>query len=69
MRKTRNERKRDLIYQIVASLILLAVCFLLMTLLCGMACKAWVECPAEQPITYAEHIARFGGADHAVQNR
>ena len=68
MKKTRNQRKRELMEQILASAILLAVCILVMTLRCGMACKAFVECPAEQPVSYAEHMERFGGANYAIQN-
>lgn len=69
-RKTRNQWRRELIEKLTASAILLAVCFLLMTLLCGMACKAWVECPAEQPVDGHEYIAMVQGwgADHAIQN-
>lgn len=69
MRKTRNERKRDLIERLAASFILLVVCFLIVTLLCGMACKVWAKHPAEQPISYEEYMERFGGADNAIQNR
>ena len=69
MSKTRNQRKRERLGDIINGIVAFAVFFIVTLFLLGMACKAWVECPAEQPITYAEHIARFGGADHALQNR
>lgn len=68
MSKTRNERRRDTIENIFTGFCVVALCLLVVTLLCGMACKAWCEHPAEQPITYEEHIARFGGAVNAIQN-
>lgn len=34
----------------VQRLAVLAVCFLLLALLCGWACKVWATHPAEQPI-------------------
>ena len=59
MSKTRNERKRDRRENFITGLVVAAVFFIVTLFLCGMACKAWCECPAERPITYAEHIARF----------
>lgn len=40
---------------------LIAVCLLVITLFCCMACKVWCEHPAEQPITYEQYMERFGG--------
>jgi hypothetical protein len=59
MSKTRYERRRDRFKNIMASCIALVVFFLVTLLLLGMACQAWCEHPAEQPISYEQHIARF----------
>lgn len=61
-RKTRNQRRRELLEKLTASAILLAVCFLLMTVLCGMAVEAWNH-PAEQPVdgtAYIEMVQSWG---------
>ena len=55
MSKTRNERRRDAIENIFTSFCVVALCLLVVTLLCGMACKAW-EHPAEQPVDGREYI-------------
>lgn len=67
MSRTRNQRKREIIEHICFSLVFLVLCFALALWLTLTACKAWNH-PAEQPITYSEHIERFGGADNAIQN-
>ena len=61
MSKTRNERKQAIIDRIIAVLAVFAVFAGIILFLCGMACKVWVYHPAEQPITYEQHMARFGG--------
>ena len=61
MSKTRNERKRDMLENIFAGLCIVFAFLLVITLLCGMAVKAWVECPAEQPIDGREYIAMVQG--------
>lgn len=65
MSKTRNQRKRDIFEHICVSLVFLGLCFALAVWLTLMGCKA-LEHPAEQPITYEEHIGRFqsGGVPH-----
>lgn len=68
MSKTRNERRRERTESLFYGAALIAVCLLVITLLCGMACKAWCEHPAEQPISYEEYMERFGGVSYAVQN-
>ena len=67
MSKTRNERKRDFFENICFGIVLLGLCFAITMWLTLIACEA-LEHPAEQPITYAEHIARFGGESDAIQN-
>lgn len=57
-KKTRNEHRRDLLDIVIGGLVAVGVMFIVTMLLCGMAVEAWNH-PAEQPITYAEHIARF----------
>lgn len=63
MSKTRNERKREQMENLFAGLCVVVVFLLVITLLCGMACKAWCEHPAEQPITYEQYMERFGGVN------
>lgn len=58
MSKTRNQRKQDVLERIFAFLIVGVICISVCALLCGMVCKA-LEHPAEQPITYEQHISRY----------
>lgn len=47
----------------VQRLAFLAVCFLLLTLFCGWACKVWATHPAEQPVdghAYMEMVQSWG---------
>lgn len=60
MNRTKKERRRDFIDGIITGLLVLAVMGCVALLLCGMAGEA-MEHPAEQPITYEEHMERFGG--------
>lgn len=62
MSKTRNERRREQRETIFTVFCVVAVFLLVITLLCGMVVKA-LECPAEQPITYEQHMERFGGVN------
>ena len=61
MSKTRKQRKRERLEHLAASLVVVALFFGACLLLCGMACHTWATHPAEQPITYQEHLAQFGG--------
>lgn len=69
-RKTRNQRRREMLEHLFTGFALIAMCVLLMAVLCGMACKA-LEHPAEQPVDGREYIemVQKWGADHALQNR
>jgi hypothetical protein len=60
MSKTRNQRKQEIIDRIVAGLFVGLFMAAVAMLLCGMCCVAWNH-PAEEPITYEEHMERFGG--------
>jgi hypothetical protein len=60
-RRTRNERRRDFIESIIFSVILVVIGFALTATMCLMMCKAWATHPAEQPITYAQHMEAIGG--------
>ena len=53
-RKTRNQRKRELIQTACMAFALV----LLSMMLCVGLVKAWA---AEQPVTYAEHMEAIGG--------
>lgn len=64
--KTRNQRKRDIFGNISLALVLFGLCAAIVMWMTVMTCKA-LNHPAEQPITYAEHIARFGGENHDIQ--
>lgn len=55
MSKTRNERKQAIMDRLIAGVIVVALMFGAVLLLCGMACKA-MECPAEQPVDGREYI-------------
>lgn len=61
MNKTRNRRRRELLENIVSGLIVFVVVFVATFLLCGMAFQIWATHPAEQPITYEQHIANMNG--------
>lgn len=61
MSKTRNERRREQKESLFYGVALIALCLLVVTLLCGMACKAWCEHPAEQPVDGHEYIATVKG--------
>ena len=56
--RTRNQRKQDIIESIITYLIVGVILFSSCAILCGMAVKA-LNHPAEQPITYEQHIARY----------
>lgn len=62
MSKTRNQRKRDVLEHLIASVAAMAILAVACVLLCGMMCQA-LEHPAEQPITYEQHIQRGGVSD------
>ena len=55
--KTRNQRKRELRRLICMSFAL----GLLWLMVFSMMVSAWAEHPAEQPVTYAEHMEAIGG--------
>lgn len=61
MKKTREQRKR-ILRDVVDGILIMLAALAVMAVLCGfvggMVCDALAH-PAEQPITYAEHIARF----------
>ena len=57
MSKTRNERKQEIMDRLIAGVIVFALMLGATLLLCGMACKALDECPAEQPVDGHEYIA------------
>ena len=63
MSKTRNQRKQDIIDRLIAFLIVGVILFSTCTILCGMAVKA-LNHPAEQPITYEQHISRYMGGEN-----
>lgn len=51
--RTRNQRKREL-----RRIICLSAALLIMwMMLCTIFVKAWMDHPAEQPVSYAEHMA------------
>lgn len=54
--RTRNQRKRDMIRSFCMGF----VCVLLWLMLCTVIVRAWGH-PAEQPISYAEHMEAIGG--------
>ncbi len=58
MGKTRNQRKREVLEHIIASVVVMAVMLGISLLLFVMVGKA-LEHPAEQPITYEQHMASF----------
>ena len=58
-RRTRNQRKRDAIKNTV--LILAAVAIWLAV--SNYSLKMWAEHPAEQPITYQQHMESIMGGD------
>ena len=55
--RTRNQRKREFIRTLCMSIAALLLSVMVLT----MMVKAFVEHPAEQPISYAEHMAAIGG--------
>lgn len=55
--RTRNQRKRELRRLICMAA---AIGMLYASVMCMMV-KAWFEHPAEQPVTYAEHMESIGG--------
>ena len=55
--KTRVQRKREL----KRTVCMVAALALLWMMLCTMMVKAWVEHPAEQPVSYAAHMEAIGG--------
>lgn len=59
-KRTRNQRKQDIIDRLIAFVIVGVILFSSCAILCGMAVKA-LNHPAEQPITYEQHISRYGG--------
>ena len=58
-RRTRNQRKRDFIRDAV----LVAVMVVLWLAVGAFSLKTWAEHPAEQPISYAEHMESIRGGD------
>lgn len=60
MSKTREQRKREVVEHLIASVVAMAILAGACVLLCGMVCEG-LNHPAEQPITYQEHLARIGG--------
>ena len=50
--RTRNQRKRELI----RTFCMACVCALLWMMLCTIFVVAWAGHPAEQPVSYAEHM-------------
>ena len=57
--KTRNQRKREFIKSVCLMVVAMVMCcFLGMT-----ALKVWAEHPAEQPITYQQHMASIRGGE------
>lgn len=55
--RTRNQRKRDRA-RTACMMIFLVI---LSMMLCTVMVKAWAEHPAEQPVSYAEHMISIGG--------
>lgn len=62
-KRTRNQRKQDIIESIIAYLIVGVILFGSCVILCGMGVKS-LNHPAEQPITYEQHIARYMGGEN-----
>lgn len=57
--KTRNQRKREFIKSVCLMVVVMVMCcFLGMT-----ALKVWAAHPAEQPITYQQHMESIRGGD------
>lgn len=63
-RKTRNQRK----YEFQKTVCMVAALVILWVLLCTVLAKAWAGHPAEQPVSYAEHmefVQTIGGESDA----
>ncbi|MBQ5655965.1 MAG: hypothetical protein IIV14_00840 [Bacteroidaceae bacterium] len=61
-RRTRNQRRQEVLETIFTGVIVFALMFGVIALLCGMTCRAWL---AEEPITYEAHMESImnGGAE------
>ena len=51
--RTRNQRKLELVKNVFVGIALVLMWFVL----CTVMVKAWLGHPAEQPVTYEEHMA------------
>lgn len=57
-RRTRNQRKQEVLETIFTGVIVFVLMFGVIALLCGMTCKAWLT---EEPITYEAHMESIMG--------
>lgn len=62
--RTRNQRKRELVKNVFMGIALVLLWFVL----CTIMVKAWLGHPAEQPVSYEEHVVfvqTIGGDSNA----